>query len=229
MSGEAHRSIAPLVLFDLDGTLVDTAPDLRAALDRLLAQHGRPPVEAAPFRATVSRGGSAMLTVGVPDFDDAQRLRLLPEFLALYDEAIAVHSRLFDGMAGVLGAITAADAQWGVVTNKPERLARRVIDALGLAAGCAVLIGGDTLPTRKPDPAPLLEACRRVGVAPTRCVYVGDDRRDMEAARAACMPGVGARWGYFAPGERIEDWGAVRIASRPPDLLDAGMLRGGSA
>jgi phosphoglycolate phosphatase len=212
-------ALAPLVLFDLDGTLVDTAPDLRAALDRLLAQHGRPPVEAAPFRATVSRGGSAMLTLAFPELDPEARMRLLPPFLDLYAQSIARHSALFEGMEQVLAAIE-RDGRWGVVTNKPEQLARQLLEAMALAPRCAVLIGGDTLPTRKPDPAPLLEACRRLGADANDAVYVGDDRRDIEAARAARMRSVGAGWGYFAPDERLEEWGADGIAQIPLHLLD---------
>jgi phosphoglycolate phosphatase len=216
--------LVPLVLFDLDGTLVDTAPDLRVALDALLARHGRPPCDPTAFRATVSRGGAAMLTLGFPELDPEPRLRLLPEFLALYDSAIAAHSVLFDGMDDVLRAIE-RQGRWGIVTNKPERLATRLVESMGLSSRCAVLIGGDTLPTRKPDPAPLLEACRRLGAAAGGCIYVGDDRRDIEAARAAAMRSVGARWGYFDPGEDIEAWGADFIAECPRDLLDGPLYR----
>src|SRR5690606_21054184 len=211
--------LAPLVLFDLDGTLVDTAPDLRAALDRLLARQGRPAVDPAAFRATVSRGGSAMLTLAFPELDPERRLEFLTPFLALYEEAIARHSPLFEGMDAVLDAIE-RESCWGVVTNRPERLARKLLEAMGLAPRCAVLVGGDTLPTRKPDPAPLLEACRRLGAGPGSAIYVGDDRRDVEAARAAHMRSVGAAWGYFAADERIEDWGADAIARVPHDLLE---------
>lgn len=216
--------LVPLVLFDLDGTLVDTAPDLRVALDALLARHGRPPCDPVAFRATVSRGGAAMLALGFPELDPEPRLRLLPDFLALYDDAIAAHSMLFEGMDAVLGAIE-RQGRWGIVTNKPERLASRLLEAMDLSRRCAVLIGGDTLPTRKPDPAPLLEACRRLGAAVDQCVYVGDDRRDIEAARAAGMRSVGARWGYFAPGEAIEAWGADCIAQHPRNLLDGPLCR----
>ena len=215
-------ALAPLVLFDLDGTLVDTAPDLRAALDRMLQRQGRAPVDQSAFRATVSRGGSAMLALGFPDLEPEARMALLPEFLALYEQAIATHSTLFEGMDEVLSAIERG-GRWGIVTNKPERLARLLVDALGLAPRCAVLIGGDTLPTRKPDPAPLREACRRLDADASDAVYIGDDRRDIEAARAAGMRSVGAAWGYFAADERLEEWGADHVVATPRGLL-AGVL-----
>ena len=220
----ARDEWVPLALFDLDGTLVDTAPDLRVALDRLLAEHGLPPCDPAAFRATVSRGGSAMLSLGFPQMEAEVRLAMLPRFLELYAGAIADHSALFDGMDAVLQALE-AHGRWGIVTNKPERLAVQLVDALGLSQRCAVLIGGDTLPTRKPDPAPLLEACRRLGVDPTACAYVGDDRRDMEAARAARLRGIGAAWGYFAADERLEDWGCDCIVQRPAELLAHALRR----
>lgn len=212
-------ALAPLVLFDLDGTLVDTAPDLHAALNTLLAGQGRASVDAVAFRATVSRGGSAMLALAFPELDTEARLAMLPPFLALYEQSIALHSSLFAGMDRVLARIE-QDGRWGVVTNKPERLARRLLDEMALSPRCAVLIGGDTLPTRKPDPAPLLEACQRLGADPASAVYVGDDRRDIEAARAAGMRSVGAAWGYFAADEQLADWGADSIADSPLQLLD---------
>lgn len=214
-----------LLLFDLDGTLVDSARDLHAAAAALCAEHGAPPPDFAAFRECVSRGGAAMLRCAFPSADEVRVAVLLPRFLAIYDADIASRGGLFPGMADVLEAVERAGARWGVVTNKPERLARRLLDALDLSSRCAVLIGGDSLPTRKPDPAPLREACRRCGVDLRHAVYVGDDPRDVEAARAAGMPSVAAAWGYVGDAPPVVDWGADAVVAAPVDLLAGGLLR----
>lgn len=206
------------VLFDLDGTLVDSAPDLARAANRVLAEHGRPPVAYERLRAVVSKGGRAMLAVSFPDLDDAAREALLPVFLRYYGEALAVDSRLFDGIGALLDGLEARGLPWGIVTNKPEGLARGVIDGFGWSARCAVLVGGDTLPTRKPDPAPLHHACAALGVAPTEALYVGDDQRDVQAARAAGMPCVAALWGYREDGEDPRAWGADGLAAHASEI-----------
>ncbi len=216
MSAAVRRA----VLFDLDGTLVDTALDMHAAANLICEQRGVSPVAFAAFRPLVSKGGRAMLRGALPDADDAIVEAVLPQFLELYGQQIAVHSRLFDGMDAVLAAIEARALHWGVVTNKPEWLARGVLDGLGLAQRCAVLIGGDTLNARKPDPLPLREACRLIGVAVGQAIYVGDDRRDVEAARAAPMPVLAASWGYIDATDDVHDWGADAVVARPLDLLD---------
>lgn len=214
-----------LLLFDLDGTLVDTAPDLHAAANALRHRRGRDEVPFEAFRPLVSRGGTAMLGLAFPEADAATVAeQLLPEFLARYAESVAGHSRLFDGMDEVLLAVEAIGADWGVVTNKPEGLARQLLDALGLLPRCAVLIGGDTLGVRKPDPAPLHEACRRLEQAVDHAVYVGDDPRDVQAARAAGMPVIAAAWGYLTPGEDPRGWGADAVAGCAADLLDPALI-----
>lgn len=216
MSGTAPQAL----LFDLDGTLVDSAVDLHAAANALCASHGRPPVSFAAFRPLVSKGGRAMLDLAFDCPGDERLDALLPQFLQRYGEAIARHSRLFDGMQQVLAAIDTAGQRWGVVSNKPEGLARGLLEGLGLDLRCAVLIGGDTLAVRKPDPLPLREACRRLGIEVGQAVYVGDDRRDIEAARAAPMRSIAAGWGYIAPGEDIAGWGADVVLDDPRQLLD---------
>ncbi len=213
-----------LLLFDLDGTLVDSARDLHAAAVALCTGLGLTPPDFATFRECVSLGGAAMLRCASPGADDARVAELLPRFLALYDADIASRGGLFAGMAEVLAAVEAAGARWGVVTNKPGRLARRLLDALDLSTRCAVLIGGDTLPTRKPDPAPLREACRRCATDPQHAVYVGDDPRDVEAARAAGMPAIAAAWGYVGAAPPVAEWGAQAIVAQPIDLLADGLL-----
>lgn len=220
MSGRIARA----VLFDLDGTLVDTAPDLWAAANAMRARAGLPPMTLEALRPAVSRGSRAMLAVALPHFDAAAREAWVAPFLASYGEAVAVHSRLFDGMHEVLAAIESDGACWGVVTNKPEGLARALVRGLGLEARCGVLVGGDTLPVRKPDPQPLWLACDTLGVPAGAALYVGDDARDVEAARAAGMRCVAAAWGYRDTGECIEDWGADAVLARPHDLLRPGAL-----
>ena len=216
--------IARAVLFDLDGTLLDTAADLCAAANAILREEGRDELAVDTLRPAVSRGSRAMLAVAFPDLDAAAREPLVPRFLAAYANDIARHSRLFDDMDDVLGAIEAAGSRWGIVTNKPEALAVALVDALGLSRRCAVLIGGDTLPVRKPDPLPLREACARLGVDVRDAVYVGDDERDVQAARATPMKSIAAAWGYRDAGERIETWGADLLLQAPRELLRDGAL-----
>ena len=206
------------VLFDLDGTLVDTAPDLCNAVNHVLAGLGRAAVPLARLREVVSKGGRAMLAVALPDLDDAARDALLPPFLARYAEALAVESEPFTGVPALLDALDARGVRWGIVTNKPEALAAGVVAGMGWVARCAVLVGGDTLPLRKPDPAPLHLACERLGIDPALGLYVGDDERDVQAARAAGMPSAAALWGYRLPGEDPLQWGADHAAAVPADL-----------
>lgn len=221
--------IARAVLFDLDGTLVDTAPDLHRAAEVMRARAGLPPLTLEQFRPAVSRGSRAMLAVALPHLDATAREAWVEPFLSAYADAIAMESRLFPRMHDVLAAIEADGACWGIVTNKPEVLARALVQGLALDARCAVLVGGDTLPQRKPDPQPLWFACDQLGIDARRAVYVGDDARDIEAARAAGMRSIAAAWGYRDAGERIEAWGADRVLDAPADLLEAGALRAADA
>ncbi len=211
------------VLFDLDGTLVHTAPDLTAAVNRLLADLDREPVHPVRLAEVVSKGGRAMLGVALPDLDEAAREALLPRFLAHYAENIAAHSVLYPGVAEVLERIEAAKLAWGIVTNKPEGLARALLQALDLLDRCPVLVGGDTLTRRKPDPEPLWHACEALGIPAGHCVYVGDDERDVLAARAAGMPGIVALWGYRSVDDAPESWPASARCERALDLLDLGL------
>ena len=216
--------IAPLVLFDLDGTLVDSAVDLLNALNVILVREERAPVVLAQLRPVVSKGGRAMLGVGFPDLTADQRERYLQPFLDVYADALAHHSTPFDGIAQVLSAIEAAGSRWGIVTNKPVYLAEGVVATMGWSQRCAVMLGGDSLPRKKPDPDQLLHACDRLRVAPEQCVYVGDDERDIVAARHAGMRSVAALWGYRLDDDDPLAWGADRSADAPRDLLHPGML-----
>lgn len=209
------------VLFDLDGTLVDSAPDLCNAVNRVLDEAGHPQVALARLRQVVSKGGRAMLAMALPDLPEAEREAYLAPFLASYGEALAVDSVTFPGVPELLAALEARGIRWGIVTNKPEGLARGVVAGFGWSARCAVLVGGDTLPQRKPAPEPLLLACDRLGIAPGEALYVGDDRRDIEAARAAGMASVAALWGYREPHEDPLQWGADHAFAAASDLLSA--------
>lgn len=209
------------VLFDLDGTLLDSAPDMAATVNRMRAARGRKAMTLAGIRRHVSRGGRAMVAAAFPELDEATREPMLREFLYLYREELGRHSLLFDGVADMLAALEADGARWGIVTNKPEYLAREIVPQLGWESRCAVLIGGDTLAERKPHPLPLQVACERMGVAVDDCVYVGDDERDILAARAAGMRSVVALWGYRLEADDPVAWQGDVMVEAPADLLDA--------
>jgi phosphoglycolate phosphatase len=208
------------VFFDLDGTLVDSAPDMIEAMRRLRVEEGESPAGAESIGSVVSKGGRAMIRRGFPAADEARVEILLPRFLDLYAEAIATHAALFPGMDGVIEALEARGITWGIVTNKPGALARSLLAALRLDARCAALVTGDCLPLKKPDPAPILHACEIAGVAAARCIYVGDDLRDIEAGRAAGMRTIAAGWGYL-DGEDPRDWGADSVIDSPAELFAA--------
>lgn len=200
------------VLFDLDGTLVDSAPDLVAAMQRLCRELGSAEPDADGVRAAVSKGGRAMLRRGLPGLDETRYDELLPRFLDIYAADIAQLSRPFDGVEALIAAIEARGGRWGVVTNKPGWLARPLLQQLGWSRRSAALVAGDCLSVKKPDPAPILHACELAGIAPQRCIYVGDDQRDIEAGRAAGLVTVAAAWGYL-DGEDPQQWAADWIAA----------------
>lgn len=184
------------VLFDLDGTLLDSAPDMVAAIDAMRAARGQPPMPLAELRPHVSKGARAMVAAAFPQVDAQEREHWTPEFLDCYQRELGRHGTPFAGVEAMLSALESAGCIWGIVTNKPEYLARQLMPVLGWEQRCAVLIGGDTLAARKPDPLPLRVAAERIGVDAADCIYVGDDERDILAARAAGMPSVVALWGY---------------------------------
>lgn len=206
------------VLFDLDGTLLDSAPDMLATVNQMLISRASAVLSLEQLRPVVSKGARAMLTLAFPDLSVSVRDALVPEFLSLYEQLIGANSRLFDGVATMLQTLETAGVRWGVVTNKPEYLAKIILPQLGWQHRCAVLIGGDTLPERKPHPLPLLEAAERIGVAASDCVYVGDDERDIVAATAARMPSVAALWGYRLETDDPAAWGADRLVAAPAAL-----------
>jgi N-acetyl-D-muramate 6-phosphate phosphatase len=209
------------VLFDLDGTLIDSAPDLAGAANDLRAQRG---LEALPYEALrpmVGAGARGMVGVAFglrPGEDGFEPLR--DAFLARYAERMLDRTRVFEAVEPVLRRLSAAGVPWGIVTNKVTRYAEPVVRGLGLDARAGVLIAGDTTAHAKPHPAPLLEAARRLGRDADRCVYVGDDLRDVQAGRAAGMATLAAGWGYLGQGEHIDDWGADAVLREPAQLLN---------
>ena len=205
------------VLFDLDGTLVDSAPDLVAAVAALCAELGAPPPDAEAVRRVVSAGGRAMLRRGLPGADDAMIDQWLPRFLDIYSVAMVRHTRLYEGMAEVLDLFGAHAIAWGIVTNKPGWLARPMLAQMPFHGGCAALVTGDCLPVRKPDPAPVLRACELIGVDADACVFVGDDLRDVQAGRAAGVRTIAAAWGYLDGGDPRQ-WGADCVVDAPCGL-----------
>ncbi len=206
------------VLFDLDGTLADTAPDLALAL-QAVRDPGLPPLAVADVRKATAVGTEALLSLGLgmtPRDDLYEKTRTA--FLDHYHRLIGQATVLTPGMAMVLQVLAAQGLPWGIVTNKPEALARRVIKALGLEDASACLVGGDTAARPKPHPDPLLCACQRLGLEPGRCVYIGDDSGDIIAARRAGMPALAAAFGY-ASAQEAQSWGADGLLSAPGDLL----------
>lgn len=216
----AQAAAIRAVLFDLDGTLVDSAPDLAGATNEMLIARGLPAVPLEFLRPMVGAGARGMMGLAFqvtpqdPRFD-----ALKAEFFDRYELRLLQQTQAFAGVPELLDALAAAGLAWGIVTNKSERFALPLTAGLGLAVRAAAVVGGDTTPHTKPHPAPLLEAARRAGVAPEHCIYVGDDHRDILAGRAAGMLTVAVSWGYLGQGEAIEDWGADLIVDTPAQLL----------
>ena len=210
------------VLFDLDGTLVDSAPDLAGAGNEMRIARGLSALPLAHFRPMVGTGARGMLARALdigPDHPDFAFLR--DEFLDRYERRMTLETRVFDGMVDVLGRLRSSGLPWGIVTNKATRFAQPLVDRLGLMepGASAVLVCGDTTAHAKPHPAPLIEAARRLDVAADRCAYVGDDLRDVQAGKAASMTTVAAAGGYLGSGEPNGAWGADHIVDVPGDLL----------
>lgn len=209
-----------LVLFDLDGTLADTAPDLAAAANRQRADRGLEPLPLEILRPQASHGARGLIgcAFGVAPVDPGFE-ELRDEFLRFYEEALCVHSRLFDGMASTLDALERSGVRWGVVTNKVARFTDPLVRLLGIAERAACVVSGDTTPHAKPHPAPLLHALEECGASAAAAVYVGDDLRDVQAGRAAGVGTVIAAYGYLGSGTDIGAWGGDHIIRRPLDLL----------
>lgn len=210
-----------LVLFDLDGTLVDSAPDLAGSANDLRIARGLQPLPYAQLRPMAGAGARGMLGAAfglAPGDADFEALR--DEFLDRYAQRLLHHTRVFDAVGALLDALDAGDRRWGIVTNKATRFTAPLVQGLGLARRAAAVIAGDSTPHIKPHPAPLLEAARIAAVDPLRCAYVGDDLRDVQAGRAAGMATLVAAWGYLGRGEPVQAWGADRVLSEPVELLN---------
>ena len=206
------------VLFDLDGTLIDTAPDMVAVLQDMQSDHGHSPVDYELGRSYVSNGAVGLLRLGFPDADDERVEALRPEYLSRYLDRVSDASALFPGLDKLVDTLDSHARPWGVVTNKPRHLTEPLMLALGLLDRAACCVSGDTLPQRKPDPAPLHHACTIAGLDAATAIYVGDSARDIQAGRAAGMITIAAAYGYVTPDDDAEAWGADLIARDTAEL-----------
>jgi phosphoglycolate phosphatase len=207
------------VLFDLDGTLADTAPDMASALNVLLREEGRGALEFPVVRNHVSRGAAALIRLAFgSDLPEDEFERLRKRFLDIYAAALCVETQLFPEMSEVLRYLEESGLSWGVVTNKPAWLTDKLMEALGLTARAACIVSGDTTDQRKPHPKPLLHACTCCGRSPGTCVYIGDDPRDIQAGEAAGMVTLVALYGYISDREDPYAWGADDVIASPSDL-----------
>ena len=209
------------VLFDLDGTLVDSAPDLGAAADRMRVARGLSPLTSSHYRPRAGSGARGMLSVAFGiDPDHADYPALKDEFFVHYERCMMDTTGPFEGVAPLVADLARRGLVWGVVTNKSARFAEPQTRAIDLFSTAAVLVCGDTTPHTKPHPAPLLEAARRIGVAPSHCLYVGDDHRDILAGQAAGMATVAATYGYLGQVADPLQWGADAAIKSPLALLE---------
>lgn len=213
-------SQAQAVLFDLDGTLIDSAPDLGAAADLMRTSRGMPSLPASHYRPMAGAGARGMLQValGVTPVDPTFET-LREEFFRNYERCMTQSTYAFDGVANLLDAIVALGLPWGVVTNKSKRFTQPLTAGMPLFATAGTIVSGDTTPHAKPHPAPLLEAARQLGIDPRVCVYVGDDERDMVAGKAAGMRTVAATYGYLGQNTDVDAWGADAAINSPQALL----------
>jgi len=208
------------VLFDLDGTLIDSAPDLGAAADQMRVQRGMSSLPLEAYRPLCGTGARGMLEVAFaigPDHPDFESMR--DEFFANYERCMTQRTHAFDGVRELIEALLARGLSWGVVTNKSQRFSMPLTSGMPLFASAGAIVSGDTTPYAKPHPAPLLEAARRIGLAPERCVYVGDDERDIIAGHAAGMQTVAATYGYLGTRADVVSWNAHAQINSPLALL----------
>ena len=208
------------VLFDLDGTLIDSAPDLGAAADKMRIDRGLPSLPYELYRPLAGAGARGMLKVAfdmTPEHQDFMAMR--EEFFANYEAAMTVRTYVFDGVHDLIQALQAQSLAWGVVTNKMARFTNPLVQAMPLFESAAAIVSGDTTPHPKPHPEPLFEAARRLRLAPEQCLYVGDDERDIVAGRAAGMPTVAASYGYLGEKTDVSSWGADLHIDSPIKLL----------
>lgn len=215
---QLQDNVFGLVLFDLDGTLVDTAPDMVATLQTMQADYGYEPVSYDFGRSNVSNGAMGLLRVGFPDIDEENRQMMVGEYVERYSQRLCDETRLFSGLDSLLDQLDVAGCPWGVVTNKPEHLTNPLLEQLGLASRSVCAISGDTLPVRKPEPAPLLLGCDIAGVDTHRSIYIGDASRDIEAGLRAGVATIAAAYGYITEDDDPREWGADIIAMNTEEL-----------
>lgn len=209
------------VLFDLDGTLADTAPDMAHTLNLLLQEQGRAPLPFDVIRPNVSHGSTALVRLGFALAGEDERLEALRQrFLEIYADNLCRETRLFPGVAQLLETLAARSLKWGIVTNKPGHLTEPLVAWLGLAHPPACIVSGDSTRNRKPHPEPMLHACERAGGAPGQCLYVGDAERDIQAGRQAGMRTLVALFGYIRDDEHPEAWGADAMIRAPMEVID---------
>lgn len=211
-------AVPTAVLFDLDGTLLDTAPDMVPALNELCRLRSVPELPYLAARAQVSNGTLGLLRAAFPGTDPSQQPDLQQQFLRLYSARLANETRLFPDMEALLTKLEQHRIHWGVVTNKPHQLTEPLLAALGLLERSACTVSGDTLPERKPHPRPILYALEQIAALPEHSIYVGDARRDIESGRAAGTATIAVRYGYIEPGQDPDAWDADYVVSTPTEL-----------
>ncbi|ROO28313.1 phosphoglycolate phosphatase [Salinisphaera orenii MK-B5] len=212
------------VLFDLDGTLLHTAPDLAGAVNDMRVERGLEPLPLSELEPLCSYGGRGMLGRGLDlTPDDAEYAATFDAFIERYRARMTRDTHPYEGIRELVRAIVGDGCAWGVVTNKIESLATPLMDHMAFDPAPGCVVGGDSAGVPKPDPAPLYLACERIGVAPARCIYIGDSDRDIDAGRAAGMATIGVAYGYIPPGDDIHGWQADRVGARVADL--AGLIR----
>jgi len=206
------------VLFDLDGTLVDTAPDLIACLNKALKCHGFDEVANNELKPFISYGAAAMIKKSIMNIDQQTRDKILESMLEFYQDNIAEHSRFFSGIAETLDTIESLGLKWGIVTNKRERFTNPLIASLNLTDRAACIISGDTTANNKPHPEPMLTACLKANVKPEECVYIGDALHDIDAGKNAKMKTLAALYGYLKADDKPGNWGADALIESPEHL-----------
>ncbi len=219
MQATKHAFVPQAIFFDLDGTLIDSAPDLGAAADKMRTDRGLPSLPLEHYRPMAGAGARGMLKIGfdmAPDHADFVTMR--EEFFKNYETNLVERTYAFDGIQHLLDSLKSQGIAWGIVTNKSQRFTNPLARLMPILHGACAVISGDTTPHAKPHPAPVLEAAKVAGYAPARCWYVGDDKRDIDAGVAAGMFSVAASWGYLGE-HAVDSWGAHAIAHQPADLL----------
>lgn len=208
-----------VVFFDLDGTLVDTAPDLAYALNQVLQEQGKRPLPYETIRPAASHGSAGLLALGFDHSPDSEAFKALQKrFVQIYQDNLIRQSCLFDGIADVIDSLDRSGKKWGVITNKPSFLTEPLMTALDLNSRAACIVSGDTTANSKPHPEPMLHACKLTAVEPASCIYIGDAQRDIEAGRNANMHTIVACYGYLGDDDQPENWQADAMINHPIEL-----------